>query len=173
MQDKIKVTWHKFSTPEWPWTPVVRSLLQRESLLVRSLELIYSLVSVSVGPQINNWSDFTSVGTIGFIHENAGEIVFVGWGCKVLIWKMAHSKPIYSGLKRAKTATMAESGQKSLFEGRTNSQRSALEISPKRLKKLCSCSEPGNAQREEGADQFEKTETRLCTSRCRSHHSTA
>ena len=91
---------------------------------------------------------------------------------------------------QAKTATMAESGRKSLFEGWTNSQSSTLEILPKRLKKLCSCSEPGNAQREEGADQFEKTETRLfifiwtpdqfektetrlCASRCRSHHSTA
>ena len=45
--------------------------------------------------------------------------------------------------------------------GCTNSQSSSLEISPKRLKKPCSCSEPGNAQREEGADQFEETETRL------------
>ena len=99
---------------------MVQSLLQQESSLAQSLELIYSLVSVSVWPQINNWSDLTA-GTSGLIHENAGDIVL---GC-------------------------------------TNSQSSSLEISPKRLKKPCSCSEPGNAQREEGADQFEKTETRL------------
>ena len=46
---------------------MVRSLLQRESLLARSLELIYSLVSVRVGPQINKWSDLTA-GTSGFIY---------------------------------------------------------------------------------------------------------
>ena len=40
--------------------------------------------SVSVGPQINNWSDLTA-GTSGFIHENARENVFVGRGCGVLI----------------------------------------------------------------------------------------